>query len=155
MNRFLNPKAARFDQAPIALGASLVPEAHFLHLCVDRRAHILATPPRSKVPNFVQHFDCTTGVDFAQKMKPSLRQRQASLWYQSAQIGSQQPHTRAASKLRRGLARERGWLVVIHIPAPEQSTLLLDFAERAKLVARPKRADPKRVTAFDMVVALG
>src|SRR5215213_450012 len=155
MNRFLQPKAARFDQLPSTLGAGLVPQAKCLFARVDRRADILATPPRPQTPDFVQHFDRTAGVDFAQKMNPSFRQRQAPRRDQSAQIATQQPHTRAASHLRGGLARERRWLVVLHIPSPEQSTLLFDLLAGAELVARPKAADPQRVKAFDLIVALG
>src|SRR6266542_2720847 len=150
MNRFLQPKATHFDQLPSTLGAGLVPEAKCLLLSVDRRADILATPLWAQTPNFVQHFDRTAGVDFAHHMKPSGSQRQAPLGDQDAQASTQHAHTRAASHLPGSLARERGWLVLVHIPAPEQWTLLFDLGDRGELVPRPKAADPQRVKAFDL-----
>ena len=85
MNRFLDSKAAPFDQLPSSLGTGLVPEANCLLLSVDRRADILATPLRADPPDFVQHFDRTCGVDFAQEMNPSSREWQAALRDQDAQ----------------------------------------------------------------------
>src|SRR5438874_4902743 len=155
MNRFLDGKPARFDQLPSALGAGLVPEANCLLRRVDRRADILAPPSRAEPPDFVQHFNRTAGVDFAHEMNPSGSERQAPLGDQDAQASAQQPHTRAASHLSGGLTRARGWLVMVQIPAPEDWGLLFDLVDRAKLVPLPKAADPQRVKAFDLIVALG
>src|SRR6266536_6450663 len=105
MNRFLDDKSARFDQLPPGLGAGLVPEGNRLLLSVDRRPYILTTPLRAETPDFVQYFDRTIGVDFAQEVDPSLRQRQAPLWDQAAQASAQSAHARTASHLRYGLTR--------------------------------------------------
>src|SRR6266496_364765 len=155
MNRFLDDKSARFDQLPPGLGAGLVPEGNRLLLSVDRRPYILTTPLRAETPDFVQYFDRTIGVDFAQQMYPSGSQRQAPLWDQDAQASAQHSHARTASELRGSLIRECGWIVMVHIPAPEERGLGLDLADRGKLVPRPKAAHPEAVKAFDLIVALG
>ena len=155
MNSFLDDKSARFDQLPPSLGVGLVPEGNRLLGRVDRRPYILTTPLGAKTPDFVQDFDRTAGVDFAQEMYPSPSQRQAPLWDRDAQASAQQSHARSASHLRGSLARECGWIVMIHRAAPEQPGLGLDLAESGELVPRPKAAHPQRVKAFDLIVALG
>ena len=106
MNRFLQAKAARFDQLPGGLDALLVPEANRLLLCVDRRTDIFATPLASEPPDFVQHRDRTCGIDLAHEVYPSGGQRQAPLWDQEPQASAQQPQPPTASHLRGGLAIE-------------------------------------------------
>src|SRR5215212_4005089 len=119
MSRFLDNKAAFFDQLPPGLGAGLMPQADRLLCRVSRRADILTTPFGTEPPHFVQQRQRTTRVDFAHKMQPSGRQRQALVWDQASQASIQQPHARATSHLSWALARERGWIVMIHIPVPE------------------------------------
>src|SRR5215211_3535587 len=138
MNRFLEPKTARFDQPPRSFGIGLVPEAKCLLRCVERRADILATPPRPETPHFVHNFDCPVGVDFAHKVNSSGSQRQAPRRYLSAQASTQQSYACATSHLRRCLARKRGWRVMVHIPPPEERGLRLNLVEIGKLVPRPK-----------------
>src|SRR5215212_9779660 len=97
MDWFLYSKATPFDQPPGCLGGGLLPEANRLVRGVDRCAHILTTPLRAHLPDLIQHFDRTAGVDFAQEMNPSSRQRHMSLGYQMTQASSQPLHTYTAS----------------------------------------------------------
>src|SRR5215213_624534 len=142
MYRFLEHKLARFDPLPSGLGAGLMPEANRLLRCVDRCPYILTTPFGAETPDFIQYFDCTALVDFAQEMYPSSSQRQAPLWDHLTQASTQHAHFRTASHLRRSLTRECWWIVLLHIPAPEQHRLGFDLAECGELVPRPKAADP-------------
>ena len=104
MNCFLDSKAARFDQLPGLIGVGLVPEANRLLLCIDRRADIFTTPLPSELPDFVQQFDRSCGVDLAHEMNPSSTQRQAPLGDQMTQGSTQQPHACTASHLSGRLA---------------------------------------------------
>src|SRR5215211_820014 len=155
MNCFLDSKAALFDQVPTGLSAGLMPETNRLLLSVDRRADILTTPFGSEPPHFVQQRQRTIRVDFAHKVQPSGRQRQASLWDQPSQARIQPPHARARSHLSRALARERGRIVLMHIPVPEEWCLGFDLVAVAEAVSRPKAAHPQAVKGFDLIVALG
>src|SRR5437762_12721757 len=105
MNPFLDDKSARFNPLPTGLGAGVVPETDRLLRRVDRRPYVLTAPLGAETPDFVQYFDRTVGIDFAQEMYPSGSQRQAPLWDQSAQASTQQSHSRTASQLRGSLTR--------------------------------------------------
>jgi len=155
MNPLLDSKAARFDQLPWRICVGLMPEANALLLCVDRRAHIFTTPPQSQLPDFVQHFDRSCAIDLAHEMNPSSTQRQAPFRDQLTQVSSQQPQRCAASHLSGCLAIECGRVVMVHVPAPEDRGLGFDLGNRGELVPRPEAADPHRVKAFDLKVALG
>src|SRR5262245_8530464 len=155
MNCFLDSKTARFDQLPSLIGVGLVPEANRLLLNIDRRADIFTTPHQSEPPDLVQHFDRSCRVDLAQEMNPSSGERQAPLGDQMTHGATQQPHSRATSHLTGRLAAYCRWVVMVHIPAPEDRGLGFDLGNRGELVPRPKGADPQRVKTFDLVVALG
>src|SRR5262245_53603754 len=155
MNPLLDAKSARLDPLPLGLGTLLVPEGDRLLGCVDRRPYILTAPFGANWPDFIQYFDCTALVDFAQEMYPSSRQRQTPLWNDLTQASAQQPYARTAPHLCRCLTRECWWIVLLHIPAPEQHRLGFDLATCGELVSQPKAADPRRVKAFDLIVALG
>ena len=155
MNPLLDWKAARFDQLPSCLGVGLMPEANALLLNVDRRTDIFATPFGAEPPDLVQHFDRTIEVDFAQEMNPASTQWHAPDWNQAAQGSGEPPQPRATVHLSGGLAFECGRVVMVHIPAPEEWTLRFDLLAIGELVPRPKGADPQRVEAFDLKVALG
>src|SRR5215471_21443773 len=120
MNPFLDSEAARFEQLPGSLGVGLMPEANGLFRRVDCGTNIFAPPFGAEPPDFVEHFDCTTRIDFAQEMQPSRRERHTPGWDQMTQASAQPAEPRAASHLCRCLARQRGWIILIHIPAPEQ-----------------------------------
>src|SRR5262245_40416709 len=155
MNCFLDNKAALFDQPPSGLSALLMPEANRLLLCVDRRSDILTTPLRTEPPYFVQQPQRTTRVDFAQRRASAGRQRQAPLWDQTPEARSPLPHPRTTSDLNWAPARERGRIILMHIPAPEERGFGFDLVAIAERVARPKGANPEAVKGFDLIVALG
>src|SRR5829696_9076811 len=123
MNRFLDDKAAHFDQLPTGLGAGLVPKANRLLGCVDRRPYILTTPLGAKPPDLVEQFDYTARVDFAQEMQPSSREWYTPLWDQPTQGCVQPPDRRTASHLRWRLAVECRRIIVVGVPAPEEWNL--------------------------------
>src|SRR5687767_11904833 len=155
MNSLPDSKTTRFDHLPPGLGAGLMPEGNRLLGCVDRRANVFAAPLGAEPPDLVQHFDCTTGVDFAHEMQSSSRERHTTRWDQMTQGCAQPPDRHAASHLSRSLACQGGRIILVHVPAPEERDLCLDLVQIGELVPRPKAAYPEAVKAFDLVVALG